>query len=312
MAEKPEMKNAVTLPEKRALTPAGAEEWALMAMQAGIVAPGTNPFQAKAIIRVGQEIGVQPFQALRCMVFIKGKLTMAVQMQLALARKSGVIVQKLESDNAKCTVTLKRGEESITTEYSIEDAKSAGLLKELKPCVIENCYCKGDPLYHGTNWHKYPRQMLRWRAIGDCLRLIAPDLVMGMLSPDEAEEEIPLTPSTVEEIKPLDLSALKKPLLDTTIVGGASAPNSAAVASPVPGSPETLADRKRRLGDAILRINKSKESLKKLDPELNAFNYALNSRECWKPEELTDCDVAETIVSELAQAFVTLKKGAKK
>lgn len=148
-----------------------------------VLPPGTTLDQAKAIIWSGQELGLQPFQALRSMAFIKGRLTMTVQLQLALAKRAGVVIDKIVDGDGFCEVTLRRGEETITTKFSLEDARRAGLIRP------------------DSNWEKYPREMLRWRAIGSALRLLAPDIVMGLLSPEEAESlpELQITDVTEEE-----------------------------------------------------------------------------------------------------------------
>lgn len=152
------------------------KSWGDLAMKSGIVPQGTNQFQAMAIVQAGKEIGLQPLQSLRCMAFIRGRLTMTVQLQLALAKSKGVKLAKVDEVNHSCTVTLTKDSESITCSYTLDDAKKAGLVQE-----------KGA-------YEKYERQMLRWRAIGDALKLIAPDLVMGIYSPEEIE--------TIEEPKP--------------------------------------------------------------------------------------------------------------
>ena len=161
-------------------------QWGDFATASGIVPTGTSKHQAMGIVQAGKEMGLQPLQSLRTMNFIKGRLAMKVELQLAMARHKGVTMGKCEGDNKKCTVTLKRGEEEVTCEYTIEDGKTAGLVST------------------GGNWAKYPRQMLRWRAIGDALRLIAPDIVLGLLSPEEAEslEETPVT--VTHEEPPMD------------------------------------------------------------------------------------------------------------
>ena len=174
------------------------KEVATLALQSGLLPSGTTPPQVMAMIHIGREIGLQPFQAVKCMAFIKGRLTMAVQLQLSLARqRAGVKIKELLSTDTNCKITLSRDDETITCEYSIEDAIRAGLLKETEPCRYADCKCKNNPDYHKSGWQKYPRQYLRWRAIGDALRLIAPDIIMGLISPEEAEtlEEIQLVPS---------------------------------------------------------------------------------------------------------------------
>lgn len=154
-------------------------DWGKFALKAGILPNNTTPFQAMAIIQTGHEIGLAPFQSLRSMSFIKGRLTMSVQLQLALAKNKGVILTKIEESPGKCSVILSRGNESVPCTYTLEDAKKAKLI------------------FPDGSWEKYPKQMLRWRAIGDALRLIAPDLVMGLLSPEEAESIEPFQPAPV-------------------------------------------------------------------------------------------------------------------
>lgn len=144
------------------------QRWAKLATSSGVIPQGTTKEQAMAIIATGKEINLQPFQSLRMMSFVRGKLCMEVKLQLALAKQRGVKVAKLKDSEHKCEVTLTRGDEAISCEYTLADAKKAGLVKK------------------DSNWEKYERQMLRWRAIGDALRIIAPDLTNGLLSPEEA------------------------------------------------------------------------------------------------------------------------------
>jgi hypothetical protein len=147
-----------------------------MARAAGMIPPDINDPQAMIIIVAGQEMGLQPLQALRTMSFIRGRLTMTVQLQLAMARqRAGVRVETLEEaeNGSSVTVTLVRDGERVTVTYTLDDARRAGLADQ-------------------RNWRLYPRQMLRWRAIGDALRIIAPDVVMGLLDPDEASSLDPV------------------------------------------------------------------------------------------------------------------------
>jgi hypothetical protein len=155
-------------------TIAEAKGWAEVARQAGILPTNTNQAQAMAIVQSGREMGLQPFQSLRSMSFIKGRLTMSVQLQLAMAKRGGVKLSSVEEGDDYCTATLTRESETVKCKYTKTDAEKAGLVVA------------------GGSWTKYQRQMLRWRAIGDGLRLIAPDLVLGLLSPEEAESIDPV------------------------------------------------------------------------------------------------------------------------
>lgn len=145
------------------------KEWGSIVLQTGLLPRDTNVSQAMVMVQSGKEMGLHPLQSIRCMSFIRGRLCMKVELQLALAKNRGVVVKNLQSTDNDCKVTLGRGEEEITCTYSMKDADRAGLIRA------------------DGNWYKYPRQMLRWRAIGDALRLIAPDFTMGIMSPDEAE-----------------------------------------------------------------------------------------------------------------------------
>jgi len=163
-----------------------SERYMQLARQAGIIPREMNAAQAQAIILAGRELGLEPLQSLRTMAFISGRLTMTVQLQLALARQRvGVRVEQLTETDDSCTVTLARDGERITCTYTLADARRAGLERS-----------------HG--WQKYPRQMLRWRAIGDALRIIAPDVVMGLLSPEEAET-IDISMGATDNVSPAAL-----------------------------------------------------------------------------------------------------------
>jgi len=169
-----------------------SKEYMRIAREAGIVPSNLTGAQIQAIILAGRELGLQPFQALRLMSFINGRLVMSVQLQLALARQRvGVQIVELTETGESCSVTLKRGEERVTCTYTIKDAERSGLIRN-------------------PNWQKYPTQMLRWRAIGDALRIIAPDVVMGLLSPEEAEtitiEPVEVEPAEIEQHKPYPLN----------------------------------------------------------------------------------------------------------
>ena len=155
-----------------------------MARAGGMIPPDINDAQAMIIIAAGQEMGLQPLQALRTMSFIRGRLTMTVQLQLAMARqRAGVRVETLEesADGTAVTVTLVRDGERVTVTYTLADARRAGLADQ-------------------RNWRLYPRQMLRWRAIGDALRIVAPDVVMGLLDPDEASSLDPVDAEAWEQV----------------------------------------------------------------------------------------------------------------
>lgn len=143
------------------------DKWGEFAKKSGVLPANCNQYQAAAIVQTGRELGLAPMQSIRSMCFVNGRLTMSVQLQLALSKNKGVKIIGLNESEDGCTVTMERDGEKITCSFTKEDAKKAGLDTK-------------------DNWKKYGKQMFRWRAIGDALRLIAPDLVMGLLDPIEA------------------------------------------------------------------------------------------------------------------------------
>lgn len=170
------------------------------AREAGLVPPNLTLPQCMAILQAGRELGLQPLQSLRMMGFVQGRLVMSVQLQLGLFYQKGGCVVEVKEDATSCTVILERNGRRIQCSYTMEDAVKAGLIRP------------------GSSWEKYPRQMLRWRAIGDALRLLAPDIVMGLLSPEEAEaialDESAQLPATTPSLpEPSKRGRRKKPVL---------------------------------------------------------------------------------------------------
>ncbi len=170
--------------------PATLEEvqaYGALAKQAGIIPKEMNEIQASAIVQAGREMGLAPLQSLRTIFLVNGRLVMKAELMLALARKfAGVRVESIVDEEERCTVTLVRGEERITTTFSDEDAKRAGL-------VTPN-----------SAWAKYPRIMRQWRCISAALRIIAPEVTLGFLTPEEAqsiaiEEVVEPAPSAEQE-----------------------------------------------------------------------------------------------------------------
>lgn len=145
-------------------------EWGKFAVQSGVLPSGVSAWQAMAIIQTGSELGIPPMSSLTTLAFVKGRLSMATKLMLALAKeRCSVEIFALKEEDGKCEATLKRGEQKITCVWTIEMAKKANLAAK-------------------DNWICYPAQMLRWRAVCDALRLIAPDAVLGLVSTEEAED----------------------------------------------------------------------------------------------------------------------------
>ena len=124
--------------------------------------------QAVAIILTGKELGLPPMQAIRSIQIIQGKPTLSAELQLALFKQSGGHASWKESDNVKAVLLLTHPNGDVHEEtFTIKDAQTAGLVKS------------------GSPWTKYPKAMLRARAISAGIRAAAPDIGMGIYDPEE-------------------------------------------------------------------------------------------------------------------------------
>jgi hypothetical protein len=135
-------------------------------VKSGVLPRGIdNPFKAFAIIQKGREIGVGPMRALTGIALIEGKPTVSPELKLEQFRQRGGRVKWIKSDNTVAHLYLKapngdEHEEIVT----MDDMKLAGVAGK-------------------DNWRKYPKSMLRARAVGFGLRALGEG--DGSYTPDE-------------------------------------------------------------------------------------------------------------------------------
>ena len=161
-----------------------------------------NPANAWYAILYGRNMGLSPIYSLCNVAVINGKPSLSAEAMLAVCKRSpeyGGI--EVKSSDTECEVTLKRMYkngvvDTTTTSFSMADAKKAGLLDA-----------------KSQMYQKYPRQMLRARAVALACRYTFGDLLAGTYSPEEitngerddsgkpAEIVIPQPQSTPEPAK---------------------------------------------------------------------------------------------------------------
>lgn len=152
-------------------------QYELMAKLATVAArsgyTANNEVQALFVMLKGFEIGVSPIQALEGIQVIKGKTTVSPQLMLAMINRSG-LMQDIDIDSSpkQCTVTMTRvGRSPHTETFTIENAQSMGLAGN-------------------HNWKAQPATMLKWRAVSACARVVFPDVIQGMYTPEELGAEV--------------------------------------------------------------------------------------------------------------------------
>ena len=123
----------------------------------------SKPNAVLAAILTGREVGIGPMQALQSINVIKGKPSLAPELQRALVLRAGHSVVFRTLTNDVCVIHGKRADngDELTIEWTIADAQQAGLLSK------------------GGSWDKYPRAMLAARATSELCRLLFPDVIAG-------------------------------------------------------------------------------------------------------------------------------------
>jgi hypothetical protein len=145
-----------------------------------------NPADVLFVILVGESLGLNAATALMNIYNVNGMPTMKADLKLALAKKHPEYAGcEIDANTERCIVKMKRRnengtEEAITSTFTIEDAKRAGL------------FPKKD------NWRMYPQRMLKARAISYAVNDLFPDIVFGMLSSEEAQDIDRHTEKTAE------------------------------------------------------------------------------------------------------------------
>src|SRR6267142_1246706 len=152
------------------------DEWKAMQQMAevlvtsGFLPPNLDtPNKALAVLLMGRELGVPPMQAIRGIHVVNGRPSLSAELMLALAYQniSGFKFKVEASNEQLCKITAARpGSDAISLSFSLADAQRAGLTK-------------------GDNWTKYPAAMLRARCTSAILRVVAPDAIRGIYTPEE-------------------------------------------------------------------------------------------------------------------------------
>lgn len=137
-------------------------------------------WQFAVIAATGHELGMQPMRAIRSLAMVKGKVVESADSQLARFKAAGGRSQFEVLDETKAVLHLVHPNGDTHTEtFTIEDAKRAGLASN-------------------NNYSKFPKAMLRSRAITAGLKSIGWEGAVGAYDPDELKsEEFPEPPKPV-------------------------------------------------------------------------------------------------------------------
>ena len=133
----------------------------------------------------GSELGLKPLQALQNLAVINGRPALWGDAVIGIVRASPVCEYVLETDDgstATCKVK-RRGEPEQVRTFSMDDARSAGLIGKQGP------------------WSQYPKRMRQMRARAFALRDVFPDVLRGMPVAEEVMD-IPKDMGAAQEVAP--------------------------------------------------------------------------------------------------------------
>ena len=150
--------------------------------KSGLVPTGmATPEKLTVVMMSAREIGIPMMMATRTLFVIDQKVAMMSQVMLAKIHQSGVAEDvKIEDGVDGCTVTMKRkGMSPYTTSFTLKDAQRAGLTSK-------------------DNYKKYGPDMYRSRAISKCARVVFPDVIGGLYTPEEVKESIDVDEAAID------------------------------------------------------------------------------------------------------------------
>ncbi len=186
----------------------------------GLAPKGMDKPQAIAVaIQHGMEIGLKPMASLQSIAVINGRPGIYGDAALALIRSSGLLERyeewwevdgkelvdgrnrprepspkEIAQDTCTCRVlTARQGGDEMTREFSVADAKQAGL------------WGKSGP------WMQYPKRMLKFRARGFVLRDNFGDVLKGLRTVEELGDIPPDQSRTVDRVREKLADLPKKP-----------------------------------------------------------------------------------------------------
>lgn len=139
-----------------------------------------KPQDAAIAMIYGMEVGLPPMASLQNIAVVNGQPSIWGDGMLALVQNSGLLKEYKQSyqgeentDSFKAVVEVSRKDNNITitAEFSVADAKAAGLWGKV-----------------GT-WKSHPKRMLMYKARAFALRDCFPDVLKGLHSIEEMQGE---------------------------------------------------------------------------------------------------------------------------
>lgn len=135
--------------------------------------------QVLVLLMMAQADGIHPMKAMQKYHIIKGRPSMRSDSMLAEYQSRGGKINWISTGKSgdKAEAEFTYNGQKATYSFSIQDAKKAGI--------------------YANTWTKYPDAMLRARVISNGVRMICPEAVMGIYTPEEVESFTPSKPINI-------------------------------------------------------------------------------------------------------------------
>lgn len=147
----------------------------------------TQPGQGAVILSTCQSEGISPFEFMNTYHLIENRPSMKADAMLAKFMQAGGRYKVLSFLKEKAEGHFAFGDNEITIDLTIKDAQESGLTHN----------AKGQ---WKNTWKNFPRQMLWARVVSTAIRLVAPQIVAGIYTPEEVQDF---------DSKPIDTQAIR-------------------------------------------------------------------------------------------------------
>jgi hypothetical protein len=197
--------------------------------------------QAAVIILKGAELHIPPMQALETINIIKGKPTLAAQLMLGLAKQRipGFKASRVKSDAKICVWKFQRpGEPEHQETWTIERAARMKTKEGGKVIALTEKF----------NWRTMPQTMLEWRCISSGLRVVCPDVIMGLYTPEEMDPNVKVVNPASGQVELTEADYDVKPDIEKV-------PNGGRMSLKAPEEPEPEPDENEAMREALRGIS---------------------------------------------------------
>ena len=135
----------------------------------------TQPGQGAVLLSTCMTDKISPIEFIRTYHLIEGRPSMRADAMLAKFTQQGGKYKILSFTEDKAEAVFLFGDNEVTMSMTMQEAEAAGLTKSKAGKVKDN-------------WRAFPKQMLWARVVSSAIRLVAPQIVAGVYTPEEVQD----------------------------------------------------------------------------------------------------------------------------